>query len=357
MLQPLRNSVLQLLFAVVLAALLSACGKQNGQTTSGSVVFISERDGNAEVYTMKPDGTEIKRITTTNSDESNPVWSPDGKYIAYRTQENGNGDLGVYDTETGEVAIITDNPLSEAYDIAWTSDSLNLVFTSWRENGQQIYIVGKDGENLKQVTNIPGDKTSLDISFDNQYVAFSWYPPNAGKSHVATFNLQTLKQHDLGEGWGPRWSPDGKHIVFASRRDGREKFYISTADGTEIRVLADSIGRVLSFRWSPDGKRIAFASYRGEEPCPESCAPDIHVLEVGTGEIQSITKNILGDVTPEWTPDAKNILFVQQMTDVFLFGFIRTGNSEIFLANIEKNEVQRVTRARGADSEINISAR
>src|SRR5437867_1296846 len=59
------------------------------------IVSEAARDGNKELYTMNPDGTDVKRLTTSVGDDSNPAWSLDGKKIVFHTNRDGNNEIYV----------------------------------------------------------------------------------------------------------------------------------------------------------------------------------------------------------------------------------------------------------------------
>src|SRR5687768_14546601 len=64
-------------------------------TREPRVVFISNRDGNYEIYAMNADGTNQARLTTTPAAEGRPAWSPDGRQVAFTTERDGNREVYV----------------------------------------------------------------------------------------------------------------------------------------------------------------------------------------------------------------------------------------------------------------------
>jgi Tol biopolymer transport system component len=338
--------------------LTTSCSTGTLPPLPGMIAFVSERDDDPELYLMRPDGADLQRITTIPGPESNPVWSPDGAYLAYRTEARGNGDLAIYDHAAGTHTIITDSPFSDAYDIAWAVDSMHLVFTGWVDDQEQLFRIRRDGAELQQLTDQPGAKEDLDISPDGRYLAFRWHPPDAPGGRITVLEVATLRQFDRGEGWSPRWSPDGTQLVFASQRDGVPALYSTTAEGADLRVLASAVDSVLSLRWSPDGVRIAIAgSPEPRDTCADPCDPRISVLDVQSGAITVITDGAFGAVQPEWTPDSAHLIFVGQRTDVYLFGLMSRGNDELYRADLAQQTITRLTSRRGNDTEPSVTLR
>jgi TolB protein len=66
-----------------------------------------------------------------------------------------------------------------------------------------------------------------------------------------------LSKNPAMDGW-PSWSPDGRHVAFASDRSGNHEIYLMNADGSDVRLVADLPGRNTSPHWSPDGKHLSF---------------------------------------------------------------------------------------------------
>ncbi len=167
--------------------------------TGDRIVFTSTRDGDPEIYTMAIDGSDLKRLTHTKGYDGGPFFSPDGKHIVYRANHpKGDEELKKYE------AIQKDN----------------LVFPTRLE----LFIMDADGQNQRQIT-------------DN------------GKANFA-----------------PYFHPDGKRIVFSSNVNaklGRNfDIYIINTDGTGLEQLTfnPTFDGFPMFR--RDGKQLVFASNR-----------------------------------------------------------------------------------------------
>jgi WD40 repeat protein len=117
----------------------------------------------------------------------------------------------------------------------------------------------------------------------------------------------------------PRWSPDGKKIIFFEFGLGVDKparmYEISRDGGSPRALLPDDSGQQLDPNWSPDGSKIIFA---GESNDPSSA---IRVLDVASQQVSSLPGS-QGYYSPRWSPDGRNVsAFSADSKTLFLFDF------------------------------------
>ena len=97
----------------------------------------------------------------------------------------------------------------------------------------------------------------------------------------------------------PAWSPDGKLVAFASRRDGRSHIYVMRADGTHVRQVTHGKSDDDGPAWSPDQGRLAFS--RGRE---------LFTVDSAGGPVRRLTRGLGGEAAnPAWSPDGKLIAY------------------------------------------------
>ena len=303
-----RDNLVHLILAsIVVLVLTPLMGVVDAQA---QIAFMSKRDGNfnPEIYVMDADGKNQRRLTNNRHEDWSPSWSPDGKRIVFFSNRDGHVmggiptfEIYVMDADGGNLQRLTNNPDGD-WNPSWSPDGKRIVFSSRRDGHvmggiptSEIYVMDADGGNLQRLTNNPdGD-------------------------------------------WNPSWSPDGKRIVFSSRRDGHfigkagitEEIYVMDADGGNEQRLTENRKNDLLPSWSPDGKRIAFAS-DGKGNFENF---EIYVMDADGGNLQRLTNNPDDDWSPSWSPDGERIAFRSK----------RDGNAEIYVMDADGGNQQNLT--------------
>ncbi len=174
------------------------------------VAFVSSREGNPEVYVMRADGTEVRRLTAFHREDTAPLWSPDGKWISFQSdREGGRRRLFVVRPDgTGTRAVSGKAATGEEREPAWSPDGKKLAFVGRLEDG---------------TTRI-------------------WVAPVEGGEPVALTDGKSLDDQ-------PAWSPDGRHLVFVSNRTGDVELHLMRADGSGQTQLTKSKGADWLPRW------------------------------------------------------------------------------------------------------------
>lgn len=254
-----------------------------GQTPifTSKIAFISDRDGNRELYIMDYDGANQIRLTYTKGMEMLPAWSPDGekiayvsyrrgfpeiyiryiyegrdelvasggtnmtpsfspdgRFLAYSSSLPGNPEIFIYDLLTKEKRRITFSPGADLSP-DWSPDGKQIVFTSDRSGSPQLYIMNRDGSNVRRITFEGQYNDSASWASDGERIVY--VSRIVGKFDIYVLNIVTSEVYKLTAGKSmnenPCWSPDGRHIVFASNRDGKYQIYIMDYDGKNLRKL------------------------------------------------------------------------------------------------------------------------
>ena len=106
------------------------------------VIFVSNRNGNLDIYTMNVDGSDVEQITFSASNEAYPCVSPDGKKIAFASNRDGNWEIYVmdYDGKEDNAVRLTFNNTDDLYP-SFTADSKHVVFQSNRDGNSELYMV------------------------------------------------------------------------------------------------------------------------------------------------------------------------------------------------------------------------
>lgn len=115
------------------------------------IVFVSDRSGSPQLYLMNSDGTNLNRLTFTGSYNAAPTWSPDGRWIAYETRVRGQFDIWLIDP-SGQINFpVIQHPQSDEGP-TWSPDGRKLAFSSSRRGRYDIYVSDWNGDNVLRVT-------------------------------------------------------------------------------------------------------------------------------------------------------------------------------------------------------------
>lgn len=268
----------------------------------GKVVFVSEREGNPQIYTMNADGGNQLRLTNNKSYEIMPVFSPDGSKIAFVSDRDGNSEIYVMNSDGTNQTRLT-NDASYDYSPSWSADGSKIVFISNRE------------------TVVPSE--------DNIVVKMTYkiYTMNADGTEQKKINDLTIDDES------PKWAPDGSKILFVSKRGGNPEIYTMNTDGTNTTKITTSKYSIMP-SWAPDGSKIV---YRANE----NGNPEIYIMNAdGTGK-KKITNNLVAGESPSWSFDGAKIIFVSKRDNVLSTEESLT--NEIYVMTFEGKNVNRLT--------------
>ncbi|MCY4473859.1 MAG: hypothetical protein OXC83_00275, partial [Chloroflexi bacterium] len=115
------------------------------------IAFVSDRDGDDDIYVMNADGSGVVRLTDNDADDFSPAWSPDGGRIAFVSDRDGNEDIYVMNADGSGVVRLTDNDGWD-FDPAWSPDGRRIAFASYRDGDWDIYVMDADGSGVVQLT-------------------------------------------------------------------------------------------------------------------------------------------------------------------------------------------------------------
>lgn len=190
-----------------------------------------------------------------------PVYSPDGKWVVFSSNQSGNLDLWAVSPPTGEIRRITDHP-SEDWDPAFTPDG-QLLWSSNRGGHFEVWRAAADGSGAQRVTNDGVDAENPSATRDGWVVYASGHPARRGVWKVRLDGSGATRL--VPDAILPEVSPDGRYVLHQANRNPRlvEVGVSRVEDGTRVFSLSIDVhkptpailGRA---RWLPDGRRIAF---------------------------------------------------------------------------------------------------
>jgi Tol biopolymer transport system component len=243
---------------------------------------MSTRGGrNAEIYLRRGADTAWVNLTKSVSRENWPEWSPDGGKIAYQTDKSGRFDIWVMDAQGKNPVQLTEHP---DHDIApaWSADGARIAFTSWRmeagdtTRGPHLYFMNADGDQEQRLVNSAlHTSSSVSWSPDGTKIVYSRGQGPAGADlYLRTLadGAETRLTDSEPYDGGAVFSPDGTQIAFHADRGNGSSIAILGVDGAGYREVV-STGQNWYPRWSPDGKWLVYAAAESaESPNIELCA-------------------------------------------------------------------------------------
>ena len=244
---------------------------------SGRLAFTSRVGAYTKVFVGDESGTGLQRLTAVeDSIENSPSWAPDGKSVAYLSLNPVTGavDLRITDITTRATTVVSGGGKIKGPAAAtWSADGKRLAFMgSPSSRSRHVWVVERDGSNLRNISEKFAQRGGgyASLSPDGSQVVWS-ADLRERATHIVVTTLATGATQDLTPDAvagheSPRWSPDGKQIVFASTRDdtsgARTDIFVMNADGSRLRNLSQNKAENFDPKWSADGQRIVFASLR-----------------------------------------------------------------------------------------------
>lgn len=233
------------------------------------IAFVSGGD----IWTVPAVGGVAQLLVSHSASESRPLYSPDGKRLAFVSNRTGNGDIYVLNLENGELQRLTFDDSNDQLD-AWSPDGNWLYFSSSSKDisgMSDIFRVSINGGTPMQISAdrytsefqaAPAPDGSIVFSARGNSAGQWW---RRGHSHLDESEIW-LKKGDAYEQLSPRgakqnwmmWSADGKQIYYVSDRSGTNNIWMQTLKGQPKQLTSFTTGRVLFPNISYDGKQIVF---------------------------------------------------------------------------------------------------
>lgn len=199
-----------------------------------------------DVYSAKPDGSDIKRLTKTYGYDAECTVSPDGKKILFTSMRTGDPEIFIMDTDGSNVRQLTFEKGDDGG--AWFSpDGTKICFRGFHPKTEEEIKAWDEALSRNELGRFPHEIYIMDADGSN-------------KRQITNFNMASF---------APYFSPDGEKIIFSSNRMTDEPWnfevYVINLDGTGLERITYNAGFDGFPMFSYDGKKLIFVSKRGTE--------------------------------------------------------------------------------------------
>jgi len=298
-------------------------------------IVMRDRPGRpyGQLWMMDLGTQKSARVGGEKDAAGGPLWSPDGKSLAFEGSIADKSGLFVARADGSDITYLastngTNSPLpGTGKEFTWSPDGNQLAF----------------------ISSTPG-KEAAEASGDPMVITRYLYKPDAGEGmtrfndnqrlHIFVVDLATKQVRQLTQGDTDEhsidWSPDGKEILFASNREPNQDEFFNY-DLFTLRVADSSIRRLTATEyseyeplWSPDGKHIVYRGTRRGLTDRETTMEDTHVWVINADgsdrrEVGAVVDNRQG--TPRWAPDGRFVYFtVQERGSMYLMRLSISGD-------------------------------
>ena len=292
---------------------------------SAAIVFKSERNDANALYVMNDDRSEVRQLTNNLFEDRCPIWSPDGRYIAFMRDLNAAQaglpqqiDIFVMHADGSHQQNLT-HPLDmEGGNVTWSPDGRHLAFSTWRNATFDIAVLDIANGAVGYLTDNPEGRdgsTAPCWSPDGRYIVYEQTKNAQGrtiyKMNANGKNTTQLLPGDAQTMRGfPRCSPDGEQILYSEAvfqigqgglKRVANRLVVMRRDGSNPRALTiPKTWVTFSACWAADGTQILFSAMENGLKNPNGNF-DIYRYELASRAITNLTNHPANDYSPDWT--------------------------------------------------------
>ncbi|MFP4345820.1 MAG: oligogalacturonate lyase family protein [Anaerolineales bacterium] len=266
------------------------------------VLFVSERDGNPEIYVMFEDGSNQYNLSNNPSSDYYPRWSPNALQVSIHAYPpgilagEGDAQLFLIDIEKNTKVRLETTVMSAKF-AAWSPDGTEIVFSGAENDDWDLYVLDLESRHTRHLTQGKNDDYFPVWSPSGREIAFVRVLEQEEREiYAVTVDGLEIKNLTNTPGWDgyPSWSPDGQKIIFSSRRTGNEEIYLMSSDGNNLKQITNNPAfDNTEPSFSPGGERVVFVSNRDGNR-------EIYIMNVDGSNIVRLTRNGSQDYNPHW---------------------------------------------------------
>ena len=272
----------------------------------GSVLFVSMRDGNKEIYVMSADGLEERRLTVEPSEDSSPTWSRDGASILFQSTRSGRSEIWLMNADGSEPRRITETPSHDS-EPAWSVDGKRIAFVREVNGAGQIFAANADGSNPRQLTNNRGS-ASPSWGVNDAYIYYASIA--SGNWEIWRVDSEDARNNQQitdsgGNKTNPIYTPSNvpgrsDYVLFDWEIDGVSEIYRMFSDGGGIRGITDNPSTIDQAPSAAPG--TDYIVFQRAVEGNDARTREIYVMRWDGSEPRRLTENTFEDTAPAWSP-------------------------------------------------------
>jgi TolB protein len=224
-----------------------------------ALAYVSYRQGSPLLYLAKIfEGQSVANLSGEKGDGQvfSPTFSPDGRSLAFASNRSGSTDIWVAGADGSQARRLT---TTQAKDTApcFSPTGQELAFTSDRTGTPQLWLMDNEGLNVRRLTVGSGsynDGCAWNPAKQYSEIAYT-ARLEAGGFDIAIIDLATRQVRQITQGRGsceyPSWAPNGRHLVFACERNRRWEITVADREGRSFQTLATGPGNNVQPDWGP----------------------------------------------------------------------------------------------------------
>ena len=274
-------------------------------TSVGKILFVSNRDGNNEIYVMNGDGSQQKRLTYSSANDVAPSWSPDATQIAFFSDRVGKNQIYIMDSDGNNQNLLAIQGTLISAPL-WSPDGNWIAFSKTAEN-INTYLIKPNGSQEIQLTYNGGYNLPVAWSPNSKHVLLISNLDSLGQTvsvnNFFSLNIETGEMDNVtnysAQYADASWSPNGRKIVYVSGRDSILILKdLLTNEGkiliaNQLDLNAVSTPHEMFPDWLSDSQQIVFTWNKDGND-------EIYIVDTLTGELRRLTNNPAIDFDPDW---------------------------------------------------------
>ncbi len=274
------------------------------------IAFTQNLNGREEIFVKPLAGGTPQRLTHDEWFDQNPIWTPEGQAITYRSTHNeqvGFWQVPVNGVESKQIATLP-AALAEQF----------LYLMCWSRDGRRLYFVAKGNVHTLEpatgkfttLTNFPATTRIIyaDLSTDEQWLTYTEVV--GGVFHVFALKLEQGVPIQLTHGnehnGSPVWHPDGKRIIYSAKRNGIDQIAVVTLESRVSQLLTASPESLSFIDITRDGRRILYST--------SGQSADLFRYDLASKTETRLTASQRQlELNPNVAPDGRSVIYQQKL--------------------------------------------